>query len=139
MHDNTYIQMVSQDFSRSRKSEPFISGTFVRLNVFDYKRAEQSDHKERKFIFDMANIIHYFQYGNFKFKQNWSYSTNKTMSLVATVLNRTCLIEQLYRHCSGTEIYLKKINFISSEEEEKRSNWDSTELRQVVCSRFVRI
>ena len=42
-----YIQMVATDFSRSRENEPSISGTFVRLNVLDYKRAGQSDHKER--------------------------------------------------------------------------------------------
>ena len=43
MHDNTYIQTLS----RSRESEPFISETFVRLNVLDYKRAEQSDQEMR--------------------------------------------------------------------------------------------
>ena len=45
MHDNTPIQTVAKDFSRSREREHSISGTFVRLNVLDYKRAEQSDHK----------------------------------------------------------------------------------------------
>ena len=45
MHDNTHIQTVAKDFSRSREREPSISGTFVGLNVFDYKRAEQSNHK----------------------------------------------------------------------------------------------
>ena len=43
MHDNMHIQTVAKDFSRSREREPSISGTFVRLNVLDYKRAEQSD------------------------------------------------------------------------------------------------
>ena len=38
------IQTVAKDFYRSREHEPSISGTFVRLNVCDYKRAEQSDH-----------------------------------------------------------------------------------------------
>ena len=47
MHDNTHIQTVARDFLRSREREPFISGTFVRLNVLDYKRAEQSDHEMR--------------------------------------------------------------------------------------------
>ena len=48
MHDNTYIQTVAKDFSRSRERQPSISGTFVRLNTLDYKR-EQSDH-EREVI-----------------------------------------------------------------------------------------
>ena len=47
MHDNTYVQTVAKDFSRSREWEPSISGTFVRLNVLDYKRAEHSDHERR--------------------------------------------------------------------------------------------
>ena len=34
-----------KDFSRCRKLEPTISGTFAGLNVLDYKRAEQSDNK----------------------------------------------------------------------------------------------
>ena len=38
---------VAKDFSRSRERETSISGTFVRLNVVDYKRAEQSDHQMR--------------------------------------------------------------------------------------------
>ena len=45
MHDKTHIQMAAKDFSRSREREPSISGTSVRLNVLDYKRAEQSDQK----------------------------------------------------------------------------------------------
>ena len=45
MHDNTHIQTIAKDFSRSREREPAISGTFVRLNVLDYKRAEESDQK----------------------------------------------------------------------------------------------
>ena len=44
MHDNAHIQTVAKDFSRSREREPSISGTFVRLNVLDYKRTEQIDH-----------------------------------------------------------------------------------------------
>ena len=43
MHDNMYIQTVAKAFSRSGEREAFISGTFVRLNVLNYKRAEQSD------------------------------------------------------------------------------------------------
>ena len=43
MHDNTHIQTVAKDSSRSRELEPSISGMFVRLNVLDYKRAEQID------------------------------------------------------------------------------------------------
>ena len=45
MQDNTYILTVAKDFCRSRERAHSISGTFVRLNVLDYKRAEQSDHK----------------------------------------------------------------------------------------------
>ena len=45
MHGNTHIHMVAKDFSRSRKREPSISGTFDRLNLLDYKRAEQSYHE----------------------------------------------------------------------------------------------
>ena len=41
--------MVAKDFSRRRKGEPLISGTFVRLYVLDYKRADQSD-PEREVI-----------------------------------------------------------------------------------------
>ena len=43
MHDNTRIEMVAKEFSRSREREPSISSMFVRLNVLDYKRAEQND------------------------------------------------------------------------------------------------
>ena len=45
MHDSTHIQMVAKDFSGSREREPSLSGTFIRLNVLDYKqtRVEQSD------------------------------------------------------------------------------------------------
>ena len=45
MHDNTHIQTVATDFSRSRQREPFNSGTFVGLNVLNYKRDEQSGHR----------------------------------------------------------------------------------------------
>ena len=44
---HTYIQTVVKDFSRSRECENSISETFVRLNMLDYKKAEQSDHKNR--------------------------------------------------------------------------------------------
>ena len=43
MHENAHIQTVALDFFRSREREPSISETVVRLNVLDYKRAEQSD------------------------------------------------------------------------------------------------
>ena len=39
------MQTVAKHISRSRERQPFISGTFVRLNVLDYKMAEQSDQK----------------------------------------------------------------------------------------------
>ena len=45
MHDITHIQTVAKGFSRSWEREPLIYGTYVRLNVLDYKRAEQSDHE----------------------------------------------------------------------------------------------
>ena len=38
-----HIQTVAKDFSRGREQEPYISETFIRLNVLDYKRTEQSD------------------------------------------------------------------------------------------------
>ena len=47
MHDNTHIQTVAKDFSRSREWEPSITEAFVRLNVLDYKRAELSDQEKR--------------------------------------------------------------------------------------------
>ena len=43
MHNNTHIQTVTTDVSRNREREPSNSETFVRLNVLDYKWAEQSD------------------------------------------------------------------------------------------------
>ena len=46
MHDNTYIKTVAKDSSRSRERDSSISGTFVKLNLLDYKRAKQSEHKE---------------------------------------------------------------------------------------------
>ena len=49
MHDNTYIQTITKNFPRSRECEPSILGTFVRLNVLDYKRTEQSDHRGEVF------------------------------------------------------------------------------------------
>ena len=47
MPNNMHIQTVAKDFSRRREREPYISEIFVRLNVFDYKRAEQSDQEIR--------------------------------------------------------------------------------------------
>ena len=47
--DNTHIQTVATDFSSSRQREPFNSGTFIRLNVLDYKRAKQND-QERQVV-----------------------------------------------------------------------------------------
>ena len=44
-HNNTHIQTIVKDFSRSREREPSISGMFVRLNVFKCKKAEQSDRR----------------------------------------------------------------------------------------------
>ena len=43
MYDNAHIQTVAKVYSSSQEREPFISGTLVRLNVLDYKRAEQSN------------------------------------------------------------------------------------------------
>ena len=45
MHDNTHIQTGAKDSSRSRECESSITEKFVRLNVLDYNRAEQSDHR----------------------------------------------------------------------------------------------
>ena len=39
------IQTVAKDLSKSRERELSISGTFVRLNVLDYKSAKQSDQR----------------------------------------------------------------------------------------------
>ena len=47
MYDNMHIHPATKDLSRSQEREPSISETFVRLNVLDYKRAEQSDHEMR--------------------------------------------------------------------------------------------
>ena len=41
---HAWQHMAAKEFSRSRECEPSISGAFVRLNVWDYKRTEQSDH-----------------------------------------------------------------------------------------------
>ena len=41
--ENAHIQTVAKDFSRRREFELYISRTSVRLNLLDYKRAEQSD------------------------------------------------------------------------------------------------
>ena len=41
MYDNMHIQTIATDFSRNREREPSNLGTFVRLNVLDYKRGEQ--------------------------------------------------------------------------------------------------
>ena len=41
MHDNAHVQTDAKDFSRSRKLS--ILGTFDRLTVLGYKRAEQSN------------------------------------------------------------------------------------------------
>ena len=49
MYDNTHIPTVATDISRSRERKHFNSGTFVRLNVLDYKRAEQSDPEREMF------------------------------------------------------------------------------------------
>ena len=35
----------------------------------------------------------------------------KIKTFVITVLKKTCLIKQFYRHCSGTAIFLKKVDF----------------------------
>ena len=47
MPNNTHLKTVMKDFSRSREREQSISGTFVRPNVLDNKRAEQSDHEKK--------------------------------------------------------------------------------------------
>ena len=47
MHYNMHTQTVAKDFSRSREREHSISGMFVKLNMLDYKRAEQSDSEKR--------------------------------------------------------------------------------------------
>ena len=39
IYENPHIQTVTVDFLRIRGEEPFISRTFVGLNVLDYKRA----------------------------------------------------------------------------------------------------
>ena len=54
MHDNTHIQTVASDFSRSLEREPSVSGTFVRLNVLDYKRAEPSDYKGEMIVTELC-------------------------------------------------------------------------------------
>ena len=41
MNDNTHMQMLAKDFSRSREREPSITGTFVKVNVLDYKSQGQ--------------------------------------------------------------------------------------------------
>ena len=38
----------------------------------------------------------------------------KTKPVVVTALKKIYLIKQCYRHCSGTVIFLKKVNFILS-------------------------
>ena len=38
MYENAHIQTVAVDFSRRQEQEPYISRTFVRLNVLDYKK-----------------------------------------------------------------------------------------------------
>ena len=43
MHENAHIQTDAIDFFRRREQKPSISRTFVRLNVLDYKKTEQSD------------------------------------------------------------------------------------------------
>ena len=42
MYENARIQTVAKHFSRSREREPYISRTFVTLNVLYYKRAVRS-------------------------------------------------------------------------------------------------
>ena len=42
--------MVAKDSSRSREREPSIARTCVRLNVLDYKKAEQSDQILQKYF-----------------------------------------------------------------------------------------
>ena len=49
-HEETTCMTTCQvaiDFSRSREHEPSNSATFVRLNVFDYKRAKQGDQRRK--------------------------------------------------------------------------------------------
>ena len=48
MHESVHIQTVAIDVPRSREREPFISETFVRLNVSGYKRAERRDQVNQK-------------------------------------------------------------------------------------------
>ena len=48
MHDNPHIQTVAVKFSRRREQEPAILGTFIRLNMLDYKRARYSDQRKKK-------------------------------------------------------------------------------------------
>ena len=45
MYENGHIQTVTKDFSKRREQEPSISGTFVRLNMLDYKKTRWSDQR----------------------------------------------------------------------------------------------
>ena len=42
MYENAHLQTVAVDFSKRREQELFISRTFVRLNVLDYKRQDKA-------------------------------------------------------------------------------------------------
>ena len=64
----------------------------------------------------------YFQYANFKFKQNNPIQQKKKKKKktknqepspsLPMCLKTTCLVEQCYRHCYGSAIFSKKFNFI---------------------------
>ena len=58
--------------------------------------------------------MYYFQYGNFKYKQNEHIQQKKNKPVATTAFKITCLIDQCYQHCSGTAIFLKNVNFILS-------------------------
>ena len=44
-------------------------------------------------MFEPVILLHYFQYGSFKFKQNDHIQQIKRKPLIATALNKTYLIE----------------------------------------------
>ena len=59
-----------------------------------------------KLMFQVAMLHIIFNMATSNLNEKILYAINKTNALVATALNKACLMEQFYRICSGTAIFL---------------------------------
>ena len=68
-----------------------------------------------KLLFQLAIVFIIFNTATSNLNKMMIYNKKKKKHLVATTLKKkACLMEQFYRHCSGTAIFFEEVNFILS-------------------------